>query len=140
MPDFRALFDNDKLGHWDLVDDKGNPCDKTLTIERVESEKVRNEKKEEKAKAILYFRGVKRPMICNVTNCKTIAGLYGRKTEGWIGKRVTLYPTTVDAFGETKECIRIKNRVPNGDARKPPPTPRDETPPPAATGEEPSHV
>jgi hypothetical protein len=48
----------------------------------------------------------------NRTNIKTIAKLYGDDTDGWIGKRITLYATEVDNRGEMVMGIRIRLRPP----------------------------
>ena len=49
---------------------------------------------------------------CNKTNGRTIAKLYG-KTENWIGKRITLFPTdTRGAGGQTVPCIRVRPNEP----------------------------
>jgi len=59
-------------------------------------------------KPILHFKGAKRALICNKTNAKEIVSMHGDMGE-WIGKRITLYPTTCDAFGiPNTPCIRVK--------------------------------
>jgi hypothetical protein len=63
-------------------------------------------------KPLCYFRNVPKPLGLNATNCKTIAALYGNDTDGWVGKRITLYPTTTQMGGETVECVRVRPRVP----------------------------
>jgi hypothetical protein len=48
-------------------------------------------------------------LALNATNCKTIQQLTGSdQVEDWAGVRVTLFPTTTQFGGETKDCIRIR--------------------------------
>ena len=69
-------------------------------------------------KPLAYFKESKsgKPLALNATNCKAIAGMYGNDTDGWIGKRVTLFPTTTQMGSETVECIRVRPKVPSGKA------------------------
>jgi hypothetical protein len=79
------------------------------------------EKGRKDKKPILYFTGKTKTMVCNVTNGKTIATLYGPKIEDWKGKRITLYPAMTrapDGSGDV-ECIRVRPKIPS----KPQPTP-----------------
>ena len=56
--------------------------------------------------------GARKPMLINTTNTRTIVKLYGKNPKGWTGKRITLYPTTVQMKGETKDCIRVRPNAP----------------------------
>lgn len=113
MPDYRSYFDRNYVSAFEL-----NGKDVTVTIARVEAGKMpcKGTSKTEK-KPVLYFNGSDRGLALNKTNAKTVATLYGNKTEAWTGKRVTLFPTTTAFGGETVECIRIRPRVP-GDKNK----------------------
>lgn len=54
-----------------------------------------------------------KPMILNVTNCKTIAKLYDTPyIEEWTGKYISIYIAKVKAFGEVVEALRIRTKVP----------------------------
>jgi hypothetical protein len=104
MPDYRKLFDSKYLYAIDL---KGRSVG--LTIEAVEGATVISDGAKDR-KPIVYFRESKarKGLLLNRTNARTIADLYGMNTEGWIGKRVTLFPTTT-TFGErVVDCIRIR--------------------------------
>tara|TARA_R100000734_G_C3310234_1_gene101012 strand:+ start:150 stop:512 length:363 start_codon:yes stop_codon:yes gene_type:complete len=59
-------------------------------------------------KPIVVFANARKEWVLNITNARTIRTLYGDKYEKWKGKKVTLYPTTCRAFGETKACIRVR--------------------------------
>lgn len=127
MPDYRSLFDNQWVKAWDLGD---KPV--TLTIERVEAGTIENRKaKKADRMPILWFKGAKKPFGCNRTNAKTIAGLYGTKTEAWIGKAITIYPTKTQFGNDEVDCIRVKPQVPTGKASAMPEPP----PPPAEVAE-----
>ncbi len=59
-------------------------------------------------------------MICNKTNSKTIAAMYGNYVEQWAGKRITLFVATTrspDGTGDVP-CIRIRPIVPTPKAVK----------------------
>lgn len=57
-----------------------------------------------------------KPMILNVTNCKTITKLYDTPyIEDWTGKYIAIYIAKVKAFGETVEALRIRTKVPTTD-------------------------
>lgn len=114
--DYRLLFPREYLGAPDL---KGQ--DVTLTISRIQIEDLETKEGKER-KGIAYFAetdaaaqrdGTKaKRLVLNKTNAKTISKLYGPETDGWAGRRVTLFPTTCQSFGETVDCIRIRPSVP----------------------------
>jgi hypothetical protein len=107
VTDYRTMFDDKWLKSWDLSGDVN------VTIERVEPGVIENEKdKTSKRVPVLFFKGFARPLGLNKTNGKTVAGMYGKDTARWIGKRLTLYPTTTEMNGEMKDCIRIRPEVP----------------------------
>lgn len=109
MPDYRTMFDSDYLFAFHL---QGREV--TLKIARVESGLVKGEKGKKDRKPVVYFAGKEKGLALNKTNGKTIAGLYGNDTAQWIGKLVTLYPTTTEFGRETVDCIRIRPGVPRG--------------------------
>ncbi len=112
---YKNLFPSDYLGAHDL---RGRDVD--LTIRAVVKEEIKTEKGPE-MRACVYFEEVQaktppgekeKRLVLNRTNGKTIAKMHGPEVEGWTGKRITLFPTTVDAFGEIKDCIRIRPSAP----------------------------
>lgn len=127
MAHYKTMYDqSDLLFAFDL-----HGRDVTVTIERVYSGELVGEKGRKTRKPFLQFARTKKRLALNRTNGKTIAGMYGTDTDKWVGKSITLFPTTTkDASGETVECIRIKPTVPRGKATEIV-TPE---PPPAATG------
>lgn len=110
--DFRKFMDKSFLGAWDLDDGK----DTILTIDHVQRDEVKNDRGTEK-KMTLHFRetGYK-PMICNTTNAKAISSAYGStRVEDWENKKIALYKATISAFGQTTECVRIREYPPKTD-------------------------
>jgi hypothetical protein len=115
MADFRSMYDSSWIYAFDL---KGR--DVTVTIKEVRAAKIENgrergEKKTQR-KPVLFFKESKdqRGLVLCKTNGKTIAAMYGNDTDAWIGKRVTLFPTVTDAFGQSNvECIRIRPKAPD---------------------------
>jgi hypothetical protein len=108
---WKTLFPSLYLGAHDL---QGR--DVALTIRRVVAEEVKTEKGSER-KAIVYFveTGKKakpgeeeKRLVLNKTNAKTVAKLYGSEMNDWTGKRITLFPSRVSAFGEEVEAIRVR--------------------------------
>lgn len=60
-------------------------------------------------KPILHFKGKTRALPLNKTCARVIAMMYGTNMNEWVGKEITIYPTTCDAFGEEDvPCIRVR--------------------------------
>src|ERR1700679_2357072 len=97
--DVNQVFGGDAMKAADL-----NGQEFTLTIVSVE------EKKFDKGgnKLAIRFAGAKKSFICNKTNSKRIAMLYGSETGHWPGKTIVLYPEMVDYQGEPVWAIRVK--------------------------------
>lgn len=113
MPHFRLLFQDEYLAAPDLHDK-----DVTVTIARVQVETLTREDGKEDRPVVHFEEMLRRPKkdqkrwVLNKTNAKAIAKLYGPETEGWRGKRITLFPSTCKAFGEVVECIRVRPKRP----------------------------
>lgn len=81
--------------------------DVTLTIQRVILEVLEGDKGKER-RGILVFAETERQLVLNKTNGICLKGMFGRETDAWVGKQVTLYPTEV-MFGTTKDLgIRVR--------------------------------
>jgi len=89
--------------------------DVVVVIESIEPrhELVSQGNKRER-KPVFNLKDKDKQFVCNKTNAKTIAKIYGPNPRDWIGKAITLYPTTVQAGGEEHECIRIRQQAPSG--------------------------
>ena len=104
MPHYRLLYPSEFLNAPDLADKEI-----VVTIEKIEVEEVRGGDGKKQKKPVLYMKGAKKRFPLPKTCAKVIAAKYGNNTEQWIGKKVTLFPTTCDAFGiHDVECIRVK--------------------------------
>ena len=103
------MMDRDYMFAFDL---KGQDC--TVTIERVTAGELTAVGGRKSKKPLCYFKEgrEKKPLAMNSTNCKAIAAMYGNDTDQWVGKRITIYPTTTQMTGETVECIRVRPQVP----------------------------
>ncbi len=106
---WKKCFNKDYLGSHDLDNGK----DLVATIDHIEVRKVKNNQGEESGKNVAIFKGKVKPMILNVTNCKTIKAFSGSNyIEEWAGIPVTIYIENVTAFGEEVEALRIRKKQP----------------------------
>lgn len=86
--------------------------EKTVTIRSVDREMIIGVggKKEDCMVIHLYDE---KPLIANSTNANAIQRLLGTPyIEEWAGKSIILKTATVQAFGETKEAVRVKPQLP----------------------------
>lgn len=125
MADYRSMFDRDYIFAFDL-----DGRDVTVTISKVVAGELTGEGGRKSKKPIMFFEGKDKGLAINKTNGKTIASMYGNDTTKWIGERITLYPTTTQMGGETKDCIRVRPRIPqpNGERRPQQNRPRQAAP------------
>lgn len=84
----------------ELATDKGKERKPVVILRELEARKLKGE------------QGIPAKWVLNRTCAKVIAQLYGHETADWIGKRITLFPTTCQAFGATVDCIRVRPAVP----------------------------
>jgi hypothetical protein len=92
---------------WD--DLKGR--DVTVEISSAQISELVGEKGVKERTLVLGFKGASKRMICNKTNRKAIGSHYGREARNWIGKSITVYPTTCTSFGQTGvHCVRVRAR------------------------------
>ena len=121
MTHYKSMMESPYVGAWDL-----NEKDVTVTIDRVEKGLVKSkEKPKGDKKPIIFFVGKEKPFVANVTNCKTIAGMYGPQVEQWRGKKITLFATTTESGGQTVDCIRVRPKVPSESKQAAPAAPAD---------------
>jgi hypothetical protein len=126
---WKSMMERDYLYAFDL---QGK--DVTLTIEKVTGGQLTGTGGKKTKKPLCYFRESQsgKPLALNSTNCKTIASLYGNDTDQWVGKRITIFPTTTQFGGDEVECIRVRPRLPPEKGAKGAPEP----PPQREPGEE----
>lgn len=66
-------------------------------------------KNETKSCIVARFKGAKKPLLLNNTNCKIIEkNLKTPFVEQWAGKSITLYVVKVRAFGSLVDAVRVK--------------------------------
>lgn len=84
--------------------------DVTLVIANVRTEELPDDKGGKKVKGIISFVGKTLELVLNRTNGESIKAMFGRKTEKWIGKRVTFWPApyTDNMTGEVSTAIRVR--------------------------------
>lgn len=128
MTHYRQLYDRDYLGSWDLPENG----DKVFTIERCVGGELTGNGGKKNKKPLISFVGNDKKLVCNVTNAKAIAGMYGSHVEKWAGKRITLYVSTTrdPSTGGEIPCIRVRPQAPQDDGAKVSAAPRVTPPPP----------
>ncbi|MBM4442514.1 MAG: hypothetical protein FJ027_19020 [Candidatus Rokubacteria bacterium] len=108
MADYRSMFDREHIGAWDL---EGR--DVVVEIAGVRAGEVIGAGGRKARKPVLSFAGKAKTMLCNSTNAKAIAAMYGNDAAAWVGKKITLYPSTTTLGAETVDCIRVRPGVPS---------------------------
>jgi hypothetical protein len=99
---WRKNFDYRYISAEDILD--GNV---TITIKEIGIDEAFNGKTKEDVVAIA-FEETDKLMVLNKTNAKTMTKLFNTpKVEKWIGQKITLTATKVQAFGQTVSAIRI---------------------------------
>lgn len=90
MADYETLFPGRFLKSADLA-----ARDATVTIKAVVGEEI-----DGKDKVVISFEGTKKQWVCNRTGAEALKLMFGRETNGWLGKKVTLYRMMMkDPFG-----------------------------------------
>lgn len=105
--DYRRDLNKEYLGHWDLPEDD----DLVATIEGVKMGTVKNQRGSEQKQTLFFEENIK-PLILNVTNCKSITKALGTShREEWRHKRIALFrgrePKSEDGF-----AVRIRDYPP----------------------------
>ena len=86
--------------------------DVTLTIKKVVADMLTTTGGAQKFKYVVSFKESDKMLALNITNARLIAvALKEPKAVNWAGNKITLYPTTCDAFGEIKDCIRVRKET-----------------------------
>lgn len=93
--------------------------DEVFTAESLNQEELGDD-----TKPVLYFEEMEKGLVLNRTNANTTASLYGqdteygKDTEDWVGKRITLFATEVDFRGQQTLAIRVRMLPPKKRKRK----------------------
>lgn len=87
--------------------------DVVVTIASVTVDEVVRAGGGKEKKPHLRFEGKEKSLILNRTNAKVVAALYGKFTDAWVGKRITLFDDPSVRFGpEVTGGIRVRPAVP----------------------------
>jgi hypothetical protein len=87
----------------------GDSAQAVVSVDRVVMEEVGQDGQE---KPIVYFKGIDPGLVLNKTNAGTIAQLYGKDTDAWLGKQIALFTTEVDFQGKQVLSIRVRLKQP----------------------------
>lgn len=80
-----------------------------VTIAKVGDTEFQQKDGTKKRQIVLTFAEYDKPFGLNWTNAKKCAEICdSRDTDDWLGKKVVIYPTEVESFGETVEAIRMR--------------------------------
>lgn len=102
---WKKTMNPDYLGSWAIPENQ----DLIVKIVSVATESVKNTDGKEEECLVAKLEGQK-PMILNVTNCKTISKVLGTSyIEDWAGQHIQIYAASVKAFGDVVEAIRVRN-------------------------------
>ena len=99
---FSKLFESKHLRAEDMDGEE-----LTVTIDRLEMMEVGTADQPEK-KPVLFFRELKKGLVLNKTNGKTLSYIYGDDSDNWLGKEAILYETTTEFKGQTVPCLRLR--------------------------------
>lgn len=110
--DVRSMYDKEFLYAYDL---QGR--DVTVVISKVVQGKLVGTGGKSSKKPVVYFKGKEKGLGLCITNARTIASIYGGfEVDKWVGKAITLFPTTTTFGGATVDCIRIRPSKPGKNA------------------------
>jgi hypothetical protein len=106
---WKKLINPDYLGAYSLEPGQ----DMVLTIRQVKKEMITGTDGKKEECIVCYWQEEQKPMILNVTNCKTISKMLKTPyVEKWAGHRVQIFATTTKFGGDTVECLRIRKEPP----------------------------
>ncbi len=98
--------------------------DVTLTVRHLVMEEIARQGGGKERKPVMYFVETlaaatkqnepenEKRLVLNKTNAKTVIKLLGHETDAWKGKKIVLFPTQCEAFGEIVDCIRVRDVLP----------------------------
>jgi hypothetical protein len=102
MSDFDDMYGSQYLAATDLK----KPI--TTVIEQVEEDDFAKQGERKKVKAVLHFRGIKKPMIVNKTNALVLAAAFGKNhLNDWPDQRVVIKSERTTFAGKPTMGLRI---------------------------------
>jgi hypothetical protein len=81
--------------------------DRTVTITGVKIEELEREDNTKEMRGLISMAETQKRWVLNVTNVKSLVALFGRETDNWLGKKVTLYPEP-NEMSESGFAIRVR--------------------------------
>ncbi len=57
---------------------------------------------------VIEIEGRDKEWSINKTNSRCLRAMFGDNPQEWVGRRVAIFPTTCESFGEIEDCIRIE--------------------------------
>lgn len=85
-----------------------NGKDVSVEIAKIELEDVPGPDGKKTKKPVVHFAKAHKRFPLPKTCAKVLAARFGTNTDEWVGKKITLYPTTCLAFGQEVECVRVR--------------------------------
>ncbi len=79
-----------------------------LQIAGVRMEDVSKDSEPMDNKPILYFTGVERGIVLNVTNNKMLCTIFGGESDHWVNQVVEIYVIDTEYQGQPKKGLRIR--------------------------------
>jgi hypothetical protein len=81
--------------------------DRKLRIKNA-TEEVVGAGADKEPKLVVWFTNDERGLVLNRVNNRTIRGAYGDAVDGWAGKVIVVYPTTVEMRGKLVPGLRVR--------------------------------
>jgi hypothetical protein len=81
--------------------------DRTVTITGVKVEELEKDDKTKEQRGLVALAETTKKWVLNVTNVKCLIALFGRETNNWVNKRVTLYPER-NEMSDSGFAIRVR--------------------------------
>lgn len=84
--------------------------DATFTLKAVTLEELEDTEGGKETKGLIHLKETEKLWVINVTNALCIKAMFGRETDGWLGKRVTLFaaPWVDQVTKEPTTCLRVR--------------------------------
>ena len=87
--------------------------DVTLTIKTIEKQDLVKVGGSKERKWVIQFEETPKKWVLNTTNAGLIVPIHGNQATKWVGKKITLFPTICEAFGDPETpCIRVRKEAP----------------------------
>jgi hypothetical protein len=102
---WKKLTNPEYLGAYDFQPSE----ERVVTVKEIKKAVVTGPDGKKEECIVCVFAEPFKPMVFNVTNCKTMKQITGSDfIEDWTGKKFVVYVTAVKAFGATVDALRIK--------------------------------